>query len=106
MAASPSSFAFRRSSPGAIHRRPRGWDSYKAKDSLWRKRELDRRPFALGGRDPPLGIAGEQVAVLRRGEEIEPRAGEGPQPRIARDRHPARHPDRVVAAEPRHIDVG
>ena len=54
---------------------------------------------------PPARCPRKCRFVFRRLEQIEPLADDHPDARIARHRHPAADADRIVAAEPGHIDL-
>src|SRR5579883_1788722 len=87
---------------------PRGSDLPRCEPIMRSGDELApyRRPLLLGSVDHALGVAGKLASRLRRVEEIEPLAADQPKLRISGDRHPTRDPDRIVAAEAWHIDLG
>ena len=96
--------------PGADGLRVPGfiaWGDPSAVNSwvLGRERMLDRGPGFVRRSHRPLAVHSKYRFAFRRLEQIEPLAGDHPDARVARRRHAAADPDRIVAAEPRHIDL-
>src|ERR1700733_10056092 len=91
----------RNSSPGAIPRRRADLEN-----TLLGQRLLQFRPAQIGALQHARRIGREGVPGLLAAEQIKPLPRDQPEPRIARDRDPARQIDRVVAAILRTVNIG